>query len=107
MFSVKISKKDADKNGLIVGLGMPIQSRSRLSIIRLFNKLQASIMKHKDCPENFTVWPVSVVLPCRRAYVYKGPDDFPLEDVMCRCKNPKHRPVIWTENPSDILKDII
>lgn len=107
MFSIKISKKDADKNGLIVGLAMPLSYKSRLGIIKLFNKLQASILKHKDCPDDFCVWSVTISLPCRRSYIYKGPDDFPLEDVMCRCKNPKHRPVIWTENPSDTLKDII
>ena len=38
---------------------------------------------------------LSIVAPCGEAYVFQPPDDFPLEDVACRCGNERHRVVAW------------
>ena len=106
MFKVQMSEEDANKHGIIVGLALPTKHQSRLGVVGLFLRLQKSLSKHEECPEDFSIWPVSIIMPCRRAYMYKGPDDFPLEDIACLCKNPKHRPIIWRKKPSKRLDGI-
>lgn len=106
MFKVRLGDEDADKKGLIIGLELPNSYKSRLGALEFFNKVENKLKEHEECPDDFTMWPVSVVMPCRRAFVYKGPDDFPLENVPCRCKNPKHRPIVWSKKPSKPLGGI-
>ena len=106
MFKVQMTEEDANRHGIIIGLPLPLKHQTRLGVVGLFIRLERSLSDHEDCPEDFTIWPVSIIMPCRKIYLYKGPDDFPLEDVPCRCKNAKHRPVIWRRKPSKRLDGI-
>lgn len=39
---------------------------------------------------------IKIMAPCGEKYVFDLPDDVPLEDIPCRCGNPNHWVMRWT-----------
>jgi hypothetical protein len=77
-----------------VGIQIQIEGeRNLLKLIRLFNEMaQSEAWKAENKEQPF---PMPVMMPCGYKRTIMGPEDFPLEDLKCPCKDPDHWIVRW------------
>lgn len=86
-----------DPDGHVVALGIVDTPRTVLAVTYMFARVGIAIQE-MGCPEAKGVWPLTISMACGHKTEYKGPEDFPLENVPCSCGDPRHFFVKWYDS---------
>ena len=79
-----------------VALCMPKDGIPRTDYVAsMFAKVGKTIGDMDGCPETPAMWPMVIKMACDMVYTFQGPDDFPIDTLMCECGDTKHVVVLW------------
>ena len=73
-----------------------VHGRGRIAVLKAFGEVRRFIQSLEGAPDISGIWPITCEQQqCGAKYLFKGPDDFPLDTLYCTCGDVKCVVVEW------------